>query len=83
MEKLYLDRTEIPGNTVLITANAVIINAGTTVYSMPVSCKAPEYDRYAAEFDIHFIFDDNLPQTDFYTVPLITFGYPIVFLLVL
>ena len=69
MDKLYLDRTEIPGNTVLIVSNAEIINTGTTLYSMPVSCKDSEYERYAKEYDIHFLFDDRLPEPNFYTVP--------------
>ena len=69
MDKLYLDRTEIPGNTVLIVSNAEIINTGTTLYSMPVSCKNAEYERYAKEYDIHFLFDDSLPHPNFYTVP--------------
>ena len=55
MDQLYLDRTEIPGNTVLIVSNAEVINTGTTLYSMPASCKDAEYERYAKEYDIHAI----------------------------
>lgn len=71
MEKLYLDRTEIPGNVALIVRKAEIIQTGATVYSMPVSVrqKEPEYQRFAEEYDIRFIFDDNTPNIDFYTVP--------------
>lgn len=71
MRKIYLDRTKIPGNTVLIVRDAEVISTGATISSMPISCKDPEYKRYADEYDIHFIFDDALPQVEFYTVPLL------------
>ena len=69
MKKIYLDRTEDNGCTSVFVRDAEIIPAGTTVYSMPVSDKNSEYQRYADEYDIHFIFDDDVLCIDFYTVP--------------
>ena len=31
--------------------------------------KNENYQQYADEYDIHFIFDDNIPKLSFYTVP--------------
>lgn len=70
MKKLYFDNSA--GNCVSIfLKDAEVIPAGISIYSMPVSAKNKEYERYAQEYDIHFIFDDSVPEIDFYTVPLI------------
>lgn len=70
MKKLYMDMTK-PGNEVVgvFVQGAELVPAGTTIYSMPVTEKNEEYRRFAEEYDIHFIFDDNIPQVDFYAVP--------------
>ena len=49
--------------------DAEVIPAGVTLYSMSLKHKNEEYQRYASEYDIHFLFDDKLPRVDFYTVP--------------
>ena len=69
-KKLYLDMTDpaYTGTAVMIKG-VEIIPAGTTVYSMQVSDKNPEYDRLASDRDIHFIFDDAVPEIVFYTIP--------------
>lgn len=69
MKRLYLDATTLTDCMSVIIKDTEVIWAGTTVYSMPVKCKNAEYQRYAQEYDIHFIFDDNIPQIDFYTIP--------------
>lgn len=69
MKKLYLDMTHTNGCMSLFVKGAEIIPAGTTVYSMQVKDKNAEYQRFAEEYDIHFIFDDDVPVIDFYTVP--------------
>lgn len=43
--------------------------AGTTVYAMDSSHRNAEYERFAQEYDIHFIFSDASPTIDFYAVP--------------
>lgn len=48
-----------------------LIPVGTTVHSMPTTDKNTEYDRLSREHDVHFIFDDNVPTVDFYTIPFI------------
>lgn len=71
MKKIYYDRTAETSCTSLFMRNVEIINAGTTIYSMPAGIreKEPEYQDLADNFDVHFIFDDNIPQIDFYAVP--------------
>ena len=69
MEKVYLDRTEIPGNTAIIFRNAEPVNVGATVYAMSVREKNDEYRRYAEEFDMRFIFSDEIAEISFFTVP--------------
>ena len=71
MRKVYLDRTIITECTSVWLKDAEVIWAGATIYSMPVKHKNQEYQRFADEYDIHFIFDDNIPALDFYTVPLV------------
>lgn len=48
---------------------AEVIPAGATVCAMSVRDKNSEYERYAAEYDMHFIFADAVPAVNFYTVP--------------
>ena len=69
MRKLYLDETEPHECMAIFMKDVEIIRAGTTVYPMPVKDKNPEYERFANEYDIHFIFDDDIPHIGFYTVP--------------
>lgn len=69
MEKLYIDAVSSKDCTAIFIRDVEVIFAGTTVYSMPVAEKNEEYQRYADEYDIHFLFDDDIPVIDFYTVP--------------
>lgn len=69
MKKMYLDVTETDGCIGVFVKDVEIVYAGTTVYSMSVKHKNDEYQRYADEYDIHFIFDDDIPKIDFYTIP--------------
>lgn len=69
MRKLYLDMTENQGCTSYFMKDTEIIQAGATVYSMPVSARNEEYQRLADEYDLQFIFDDMNVKVDFYTVP--------------
>ena len=68
-KKLYLDMTDVKGCTSVWVKDTEIIPAGTTVYSMLEKQKNDEYERFANEYDIHFIFDDVIPVIDFYTIP--------------
>ena len=69
MRKIYLDKTELKGCVAVFISDAEVIPAGTTVYSMNIGSKNEEYQKYADVYDIHFIFDDDVPEADFYTVP--------------
>ena len=68
-KKLYLDMTKMGDCTSIWVKDTEIIPAGTTIYSMSVKQKNEEYERFAKEYDIHFIFEDNMPVIDFYTIP--------------
>lgn len=52
-----------------IAMDAEVIPAGVTVYAMDIRDKNSDYQKYADEYDIHFIFEDNVPPINFYTVP--------------
>lgn len=69
MKKLYMDVTERNECIVVIVEGVEIIHAGTTISSMSVKEKNSKYERYADEYDVHFIFDDAIPRIGFYTVP--------------
>ena len=69
MHKLYLDVTQELNLTSLFIADTEIIPAGTTIFSMPVDVNDEIYQQYADIYDIHFIFEDNLPCPDFYSIP--------------
>lgn len=69
----YLDMTQVKGCFGVIPENGeVIVLTGVSVNSMPLSVKQKEgeaYDDFARKYGIHFIFDDCIPEIDFYTVP--------------
>lgn len=69
MKKVYLDQTNATMCVGVYLKDAQIIPAGATISSMSVRHKNSEYERYAEEYDIHFIFDDAIPTLDFYTIP--------------
>ena len=69
MRKVYLDRTEFTGAIYVFSKDTEIRQAGTTIYSMSVNNKNEEYQKYANDYDIQFIFDDDIPHLEFYTVP--------------
>lgn len=70
MKKMYLDMTQYSIVNVLLDGFE-LIPVGTTIQSMPVTDKNEVYDRLAKEHDVYFIFDDNIPSVDFYTIPYI------------
>lgn len=68
-QTLYWDRTGSAGSIGIIAVDTEIIPAGTTLYIMEIREKNEEYQRFVAEYDIHFIFEDKVPSVPFYTVP--------------
>jgi hypothetical protein len=71
MRKLYLDRTVFSGAIAINTnvKDTEIVSAGTTIFSMSVNDRNEEYQKYADDYDVEFIFDDHIPHLEFYTVP--------------
>lgn len=69
----YLDMTQAEGCFGVIPENGeTIVLTGVSVYSMPLSVKRKEgeaYNDFARKYGIYFIFDDCIPEIDFYTVP--------------
>jgi len=62
MRKVYLDRTEIIGAIGVSLEDTEVILAGTTIFPMSVHDKNEEYEKYASDYDIQFIFDDDIPH---------------------
>ncbi len=71
MNKVYLDMTERANCPAICIEDTEVIISGSTVYHMNSSDKNKTYQQYADEYDIHFIFNDNIPKLSFYTVPLV------------
>lgn len=69
----YLDMTKAEGCFGVIPENGeTVVLTGVYVNSMPISVKRKEgkaYDDFARKYGIHFIFDDCIPEIDFYSVP--------------
>ena len=73
MNKIYVDVTQFhtqDGLGIFVEGYQPVL-AGTSVSAMDLEDYNDEYKRFADEFDIHFIFEDNIPQIDFYTVPMV------------
>ena len=73
MRKVYLDSTELQltGIGSVGIQDTEIIFAGAIIISMSNNDKNHEYERYSEDCDIHFIFEDCVPNLEFYTVPLV------------
>ncbi|WP_195988224.1 hypothetical protein [Clostridium sp. D53t1_180928_C8] len=69
MNKVYLDMTKRTNCLAICIEDAEVIASGTTVYYMDSNDKNETYQQYADEYDIHFIFDDDIVELSFYTVP--------------
>ena len=74
----YVDLTKTEGCIGLLAENGeTIVLTGVSVNSMPLSVKESEgelYADFAAKYGIHFIFDDDIPEIDFYSVPRLDIG---------
>lgn len=69
MRKVYLDRTEITRGIAVDVEDTEVILAGTTMFPMSAHDKNEEYQKFASDYDIQFIFDDDIPDLEFFTVP--------------
>lgn len=69
MRKVYFDVSGDNSCSSVIVKGAEAVPAGATVYSMSVKHKCEEYKKIAEQLDINFIFDDNVPEVNFYIVP--------------
>ena len=71
MNKVYLDVAERKNCPAICigTKDTEVITSGSTVYHMDSNDKNETYQQYADEYDIHFIFDDDIIKLSFYTVP--------------
>ena len=71
MRKVYLDTIQGELCISVFVNDAEVIFAGAAVNAMSVKHKNSEYQRFADEYDIHFIFEDEVPKIDFYTIPMV------------
>lgn len=70
MNKVYLDVTKRKNcPAICIEKDREVITSGITVYQMDSNDKNETYQQYADEYDIHFIFDDDIIKLSFYAVP--------------
>lgn len=73
MGKPYIDITQLKSSGAFFVGleDKEIILSRTIINSMSINEKNYEYQRYADDYDIHFIFDDCIPEVEFYTVPIL------------
>lgn len=69
MKKVYLDKSKKNMCISVFLKDVEVVLAGTKVSAMSVKHKNNEYKKFAEVYDIHFIFEDNVPKIDFYTIP--------------
>ena len=66
---VYYDMCESNGYALIFPREIEVVPAGTTLYAMSRRNMNAEYQRYADIYDLKFIFDDDIPQISFFTVP--------------
>lgn len=71
MRKVYLDTTQTDMCISVYVNDAEVVLAGASVNTMSVKHKNSEYQKFAEKYDVHFIFADDVPKVDFYTVPMV------------
>lgn len=70
METIYLDKTtSLEGVGVIVGKDKVLVPTGATLNAMPPSVRGPLYTEFEEKHGIRFLFRDELPEIDFYTVP--------------
>jgi len=69
MEKAYYDMCESNGCAAIFPREIELVPAGTTLNIMRAKARNAEYQKYEDIYDLRFIFDDDIPQISFYTVP--------------
>lgn len=68
--RVYIDCNDFHGLALFSDdTETELVLAGAKIEAMPASCKNAEYERFAREYDIHFLFEDAMPALDFYTIP--------------
>ena len=72
MEIFCFDYNNRPYAFSVFMKDTHLIPAGASVYSMAVSQKNEVYEKFAKDFDVHFIFNDCMPKIDFYAVPFLS-----------
>jgi len=71
MRKVYLDTKQVGMCISVYLNDAEVVPAGTSVNAMSVKHKNSEYQKFAEKYDVYFIFADDVPKVDFYTVPMV------------
>lgn len=73
MKKLYVDMSEIKGGFGIAEEDDTeILMSGVIIESMPIEERDENkkfYRKYKEEYDIRFIFDDDIPNISFFTIP--------------
>lgn len=69
---VYMDFSGTEGAVGYIADGEPVIPVGVSISAMPMSVKQKEWEQYqqfAKENDVFFLFEDNVPTIDFYAVP--------------
>lgn len=69
---LYMDFSGTKGAIGFISDSEPVIQVGVSINAMPLSVKRKEwelYQQFARDYDVRFLFEDDVPGVDFYAVP--------------
>ena len=73
MEIVYFDseemEKELSSSKPFVLKNMKPVPAGTSIFSMPDTENNSKWKSFADKYDIHFIFDEAIPEVNFYAVP--------------
>lgn len=72
MDIVYYDSKEfenVLSSKAFIMKGIKPVPAGTSIFSMPDTERNKKWKSFADLYDIHFIFENHIPEIDFYAVP--------------
>ena len=68
-KRVYIDKGTHPGIISYFMSDYEPVWAGTTIYSMPETENNTVCQKLSAQYDVQFLFDGDIPEMSFYSVP--------------
>ena len=73
MKTIYVDVNQFDNvNGVFVNDNNIVLkSAGAVISAMDIKDYNEDYKRFKEEYDIQFIFENNVPKIDIFTIPMV------------